>query len=132
MKGKVLLQKWISRADLQDNKDKLYVFGDNMKQTGLGGQAGAMRGEPNAVGVPTKWTPSMSNNAFFSDDDLEKVKPFIDNAFDNLFNHIKSGSSVVIPADGLGTGLSQLPDRAPVILDYIESKIQSLVDYSNE
>jgi redox-sensitive bicupin YhaK (pirin superfamily) len=29
----------------------LFVFGDNLRRTGFGGQAAEMRGEPNAVGI---------------------------------------------------------------------------------
>ncbi len=49
--------KYITRTIVQENPDILYVFGDNMTGTGYGGQAAQMRGEVNAVGVPTKWRP---------------------------------------------------------------------------
>ncbi|KKL05458.1 hypothetical protein LCGC14_2605850, partial [marine sediment metagenome] len=49
----------ITRQMLRDEPDTLFVFGDNMQRRGLGGQAFAMRGEPNAVGIPTKIFPSM-------------------------------------------------------------------------
>ena len=132
MKGSVIRQKWISRKDLVSNRGTLYVFGDNMDRVGSGGQAGAMRGEPNAVGVPTKWSPGMSNRDFFSDSDMSVLRPVLDREFDKLRVHIQKGGNVVIPADGLGTGLSELPTRAPFVLDYIESKINELVDISNE
>lgn len=131
MKGSVIFQKRIYRKDLRQNPSRLYVFGDNMKKVGLGGQAGEMRGEPNAVGVPTKWKPSMEHLSFFSDDEFELVKPAIDNAFDMMLNHLEKGESVVIPSDGLGTGLSMLQVHAPQILKYIESKIEDLVEFSS-
>lgn len=131
MKGSVIFQKRIYRKDLRQNPTRLYVFGDNMKKVGLGGQAGEMRGEPNAVGVPTKWKPSMDYLSFFSDDDLDLVKPQIDIAFHMMFKHIEKSESVVIPSDGLGTGLSMLQVHAPQILKYIESKIEDLVEFSS-
>lgn len=60
---------FIHREDLQGEPETLFVFGDNMMRKGLGGQAAAMRGEPNAVGIPTKELPSMANNAFLSEAD---------------------------------------------------------------
>jgi hypothetical protein len=36
------------------------------------------------------------------------------------------GRDVAIPADGLGTGLSQLPERAPLVLQLIENWILRL------
>ncbi len=132
MKGKVIRQKWITRDNVIANKSSLFVFGDNMERMGYGGQAGAMRGAPNSVGIPTKWSPGMSSWDFFSDADLPVVRPVLDAEFAKLMRHLEGGGNVVIPSDGLGTGLSQLRQRAPAVLDYIESTIDSLVEFSNE
>lgn len=132
MKGKVIRQKWIKRNDVVANPGTLFVFGDNMERVGLGGQAGAMRGEPNSVGVPTKWSPGMQPRDFFSDSDLPVIRPVLDKEFAKLMRHLAAGGDVVIPADGLGTGLSQLPDRAPAVLEYIETTIDALVEFSDE
>lgn len=125
-KGKVIRQAWVSRDDVRSHRDRLYVFGDNMERVGQGGQAGSMRGEPNTVGVPTKWRPSMADDAFFADDDLPLVAPAIMKEFAKLSDHLASGGIVVIPAGGLGTGLSELPQRAPKILKFINSLIDAL------
>jgi hypothetical protein len=50
----IIYQKFIRRQDLRNNRDKFYVFGDNMQRIGYGGQARDMRGEPNAIGAVTK------------------------------------------------------------------------------
>jgi hypothetical protein len=47
----------IYRRDLRANPESLYLFGDNTKRVGIGGQAREMRGEPNAVGIATKNAP---------------------------------------------------------------------------
>ena len=65
MTGTITFQERITRADLRANPDTLYVFGDNMRRRGMGGQAAEMRGEPNAVGIPTKWRPSRTEWDFF-------------------------------------------------------------------
>ena len=126
MAGKLLRPARITRADLRANPDTLYVFGDNMQRRGLGGQAREMRGEPNAVGVPTKWRPDMRAGAFFSDDWADAVLNDVDYAFDVLAAHLRAGHTVAIPADGLGTGLAELPTRAPRIHAYIEERIRQL------
>lgn len=129
----VLFQKWIFRADLKANPDVLYVFGDNMERVGMGGQAKKMRGEPNAVGIVTKWSPGMLTSDFFSDDDFDTVKNQIDLDFDNIADYLyNEGGTVVFPLDGLGTGLSELPTRAPKIYEYIKSQIQHLVAIYNK
>jgi hypothetical protein len=57
----LIFQEWITRKDLRENPDKRYVFGDNVERRGYGGQAKEMRGEPNAIGVVTKWAPRRVN-----------------------------------------------------------------------
>lgn len=130
MKGSVQTQAWITRNDLKKNPTALYVFGDNLREQGYGGQAKEMRGEPNAVGIPTKRSPSMAPHAFFTNADLGEVGTIIDRKFAALRAHVDAGRDVIFPQDGLGTGLSELSRRAPAILAYINSHIQRLVAHS--
>lgn len=122
MPGKVYKLKFISRRDVKRYSDThIFVFGDNMQRRGLGGQAKEMRGEPNVVGIPTKHAPSNSPTAYFTDADFDKVeiRDAIDGAFALLLKHLKSGKNLTFPADGIGTGLADLPRRAPKIYYYI-------------
>lgn len=134
MPGKLLRPARITRADLRANPTTLYVFGDNMARRGLGGQAREMRGEPNAVGVPTKWRPDMGVGAFFSDDDWTKfpeISALVASEFARMEARMSKGGSVAIPADGLGTGLAELPKRAPRIHAYIEERIRQLQEIAD-
>ena len=70
----ILFRHMIYRKQLKDNPNILYVFGDNMVRQGYGGQAREMRGEPNAVGIPTKWRPDNTDGAFFYDYQLPQIK----------------------------------------------------------
>src|SRR4051812_43078883 len=97
--------QYITRAVVRANRETLYVFGDNMQRRGLGGQAKAMRGEPNAIGVPVKWAPKRTEDAYFTDDDFAKVHEAIRAAFTDIRAWLDSGRDVVIPAEGLGSGL---------------------------
>jgi hypothetical protein len=38
------------------------------------------------------------------------------------------GKTVVVPTDGLGTGLAELPTRAPKIFAFIENRIAMLAN----
>jgi hypothetical protein len=109
----IIKQKMIYRQDLKSNPDVLYVFGDNTIRKGMGGQAGQMRGEPNAVGVATKLLPSQTDNSYFSDNDYTNNVKTLMNDLQPVINHLKRGGIVVWPSDGIGTGLSELPQRAP-------------------
>ena len=115
-----------SREDLRNNPENLYVFGDNIRRVGLGGQAAACRGEPNAVGIPTKIGPSNGPTDFFFDAILPDLKPFFDHGFKQLEDHLTRGGIVVWPKDGIGTGLAQLPIRAPKIHEYLNQRLAEL------
>lgn len=120
-------EKHITRAMLRAEPQTLFVFGDNIGRYGKGGQAKEMRGEPNAIGVPTKWSPGMEPQEFFADAQLPGVvRDEIDLAFGRLFMHVACGGEIVWPEDGIGTGLAQLQERAPLIWAYIESGRKAL------
>lgn len=122
----VIYQKFIFRSDLQANPSVKYLFGDNLVRTGYGGQAKEMRDEPNAIGVATKKTPSNRPDEFFSDDDFEaNVLAFWEDLRPAV-THLEAGGILVIPADGLGTGLSELPKRAPKTNKVLELMLRDL------
>ena len=119
--------KYITREYVKANPDKLFLFGDNLEQRGFGGQAAAMRGEPNAVGIPTKKKPSREESAFFSDDEFELNKSALEAALSPVFIAVSDNNiTVVIPADGLGTGRAELDRRAPRTFAYLQRRLADL------
>jgi len=96
----------------------IYVFGDNVQRSGLGGQAKEMRGEPNAIGVVTKWAPSMAARAFF--DDTAACKVLVERDLLRVQQALDHRRTVVVPADGIGTGLSRLSSCAPNLDRFIK------------
>lgn len=115
-------------ADALKNLDWLYVFGDNVQRVGMGGQAYEMRHEPNAVGVATKYSP----NRYYGDSPAEILAQnrIIDNDMKPLFRHLVNGGVVIWPRDGIGTGLSALPEHAPETFTHLENKYRALVRVS--
>ena len=105
----IIYQSRICRADLRANPDVLYIFGDNARRFGMGGQAAAMRNEPNAHGIATKASPG----AFFSDLEFDLAAQIIDADLVPVARKLAAGGTVIFPLDGIGTGLSELPTRAP-------------------
>lgn len=122
----VIFQKFIFREDLRNNPNTLYIFGDNLHRKGLGGQAKEMRGEPNAVGIATKAKPSQLKNSFFSDRDFDLFLEHWENDMIPVFRCLACGETVIIPSDGIGTGLSELPTRAPEINAFIVNAFKEL------
>jgi hypothetical protein len=111
----VIYQDKITRADIQAHPERLYVFGDNFEERGLGGQAKDCRGEPNTIGIPTKRAPHMGPDAFLTDADYGKWWGRAKPKLDRIAAAIGAGREVVIPSAGIGTGLAQLEKRAPTI-----------------
>lgn len=126
----VLTQCRIHRADLRANRSVLYLFGDNALRRGMGGQALEARGEPNAVGVRTKYAPSMAPASFFRDDDAAVAAQcaMIDEDLAPVFEHVRACGIVVVPVDGLGTGLAQLDVRSPRTRAYLDDALGRLRD----
>jgi len=87
-----------------------------------------VRGEPNAIGIPTKKKPTMEEDAFFTDKELEENRAHIDDALMEIWekkpDFDRKKHTIVIPAAGLGTGLAQLPERAPATFAYINKRLR--------
>lgn len=125
-------KKHISREYIRENPNKIFLFGDNLKKKGLGGQAKEMRGEPNAIGIPTKKRPSMTNGSFFTDNEFENNIKCIDAAMLEIWS-IKPGFDsskdiIVIPEMGLGIGRAQLKEKAPQTYQYLLNRLNELGD----
>ena len=124
---RVLTMKWIARSFVREHPDYIFLFGDNLARRGFGGQAAAMRGEPNVVGIPTKKLPSNSETAFFMDAEFEQNKAAIDEAFERLSGMcLMTDQVIVTPANGIGTGRAQLESRAPLTFAYLQKRLEGL------
>lgn len=126
MAGRIVYVSWYSKTYITDRPDWLFAFGDNLQKTGRGGQAAVCRDLRNCVGIPTKAAPSREEEAYFTDEDFDTVQPEIDGAFDVLDTHLRFGGTVAWPESGIGTGLAELPTRAPKIHKYIQEKLSKL------
>ncbi len=127
MRYTVIKMKWITRSFVQQHPDYIFLFGDNLARRGFGGQAAAMRNEPNALGIPTKKLPSRSANAFFTDSEFQQNKAAIDDAFEKRSRRSSSKiQTVVTPKDGIGTGRAELKSRAPQTYEYLQKRLREL------
>jgi hypothetical protein len=129
MPGRIIIMQRYNRSTIRTMADTLFVFGDNLARLGYGGQAAEARGEPNSVGIPTKYSPSRC----FDDDEesFNAAKEPIKNAFVLLAQHLRAGHDIVWPLDGVGTGLARLPECAPQIFEGIERCREVLFSMAN-
>lgn len=119
-------RKRITREMLQAEPNTLFVFGDNLQRRGFGGQAKEMRGEPNAVGLPTKRAPHMYKDAFLMDTDLETIRRVTQADLRRLLNCAALSGTIVWPRDGIGTGLAALGANAPAIKAFYDGILERL------
>ena len=119
--------KSYTRELIKENPNTLFVFGDNIIRQGYGGQAATARGEPNSVGIPTKHFPDNSKSSFFTNNDFDLFLTSSKNSIEKLTKHVVSGKDVVLPYDGIGTGLAQLNTKAPKIFNEINKIFDELV-----
>ncbi len=120
------IRERITREDVRSKKEKTFLFGDNLTGRGFGGQAKEMRGESNAVGIPTKKAPDNKPGSFFTDKEFTENKRAIDEAF----KRIPENANLVIPKDGIGTGLARLAETAPQTFAYLNEKLAA-IGYDN-
>jgi hypothetical protein len=115
----------------RDNPNKLYVFGDNLRQTGCKGQA-IIRDEPNSFGIPTKREPSIKKGAFFSDKHYEYF--VVKQALNDLEFFAEDFDALVFPKDGLGTGLARMEEKSPFLFKYMNAQLKKRfgVDYERK
>ena len=130
-KPTILHQKFISRVDVQSNLDKIYLFGDNDERRGEGGQAKEMRGEPNAIGIRTKKLPLYTPEAYYTDDELKENIKKINADINKVREAMLLGKTVVLPEDGIGTGMANLKEKAPKTFAHVQGVIKYLEDYAN-
>ena len=121
----LIMQKWITRADLKANPFVIYVYGDNEARWGLGGQAKEMRGEPNAVGVATLKSPG----EFWNEHDVAHQISVLDEDFKPVFLALDHDKVVVFPLDGIGTGLADLERRSPTTFAHLQRIVELMIRY---
>jgi hypothetical protein len=113
--------------DVRKNPNWLFVFGDNDIGVGIGGQA-IIRNQVNVCGIPTKKSPSNHPSAFYTDNELEQNKQKISRAISKLVVLSRNYEYIILPEDGLGTGLADLPRKAPLTYQFLISQMKMLCD----
>ncbi|MBA42706.1 MAG: hypothetical protein CMF62_01685 [Magnetococcales bacterium] len=114
-KKSVFFDGWWRKYDCERESTALFIFGDNTIRVGSGGQA-IIRHCDNSFGIPTKTTPGYNDEAYFNDNNLrENIKIFKED-INKLLKISRNYDKIYFPLDGLGTGLSDLQNKAPKTL----------------
>src|SRR6478735_10067820 len=109
----IVEKEYYTRKLVEENPQNLWVFGENEAQQGtdrIGSGQACIRGLENTFGFCTK----KSVVGFWSDKNYSQNINKIEEDIRNLSKKAKDTyEAIVFPANGLGTGLSQLPLMAP-------------------
>lgn len=124
---KIIYQHRVYRHDLVYNRNLIYVFGDNTKRIGLGGQAREMRGEPNAHGIATLWEPGVP----FEDIDFDWITDIMKADIMALASKCQRYDAIVFPMEGIGTGLALLKEEAPKAFDFLNKVLHGAFGIEN-
>jgi hypothetical protein len=121
------VKKWTLNS-VENDQLCLYIFGDNNVKKGCGGQA-IIRHLSNASGIPTKKYPNYDYDSYYSDKDYDNNCLMINEAIDIIKKKLETKiyTWLVLPEDGFGTGLAQLPKKAPKTYNYMIDQIYELV-----
>lgn len=115
---------------VKSNPDKIYVFGDNNLRTGKKGQS-IIRDCPNTIGLRTKKKPSTSTDSYYTDDEYSQNRSLIQEDVENIKWEMLTGKTIVFSSGGYGTGLSELPTRAPKTFDFLCNILISEFGFDN-
>lgn len=129
MKIEIFNGYW-TRKDIVENKYKVFIFGDNDRRYGKGGQA-IIRDLNNTIGLRTKKAPNNKYESFYTDNEFELNKNKIDEDISNIKN-IDSSKILVFSSGGYGTGLSRLPELAPKTYQYLCEKLLLNFNFDND
>lgn len=102
-------------ADIIDPSKARLIFGDNTERSGQGGQA-IIRFSPCAFGISTKRKGRTNPNDYFVDGH-KPDEMWIINDINHLHTMLWQNPELIayFPEHGLGTGLSEMPNRCPLL-----------------
>lgn len=122
---------WYSPATCQIFPSHIFVFGDNLRRFGKGGQA-IIRDEPNAFGIATKRLPATTEDSFFWEGSALDLNAVL-NDIGDLWSILRDGLDVIIPVTkndevSLGLERAKLRETAPSIYATIAKHISEMGD----
>ena len=133
----IVTSTWFTPELCALHPEYLFVFGDNLARTGTGGQA-CIRHCNNVLGIATKREPTRYPTAYFYDDSASSLtmadREIIGReviVMQSIFEMAKEeipNIKLVFPVDGLGSGLSKMPELAPNLQKHLYRTINRVLE----
>jgi hypothetical protein len=127
-KVKIFSGNW-TETDARTSSD-IFVFGDNLKRFGTGGQA-VIRNLSNTIGLVTKKEPSNFTSSFFTDLEYQQNCKLILKDILDIKSEQVSGEQLVFSSGGYGTGLSKMPEKSPRTFAKLNELLLNFFHYDN-
>lgn len=119
------MEAFITREYLQNNPDKIFVFGDNLFRSGYGGAA-KLRDASNSYGFITKKYPNNKDESFYKPEEYREVYK---NEIVSLRFLMEHNRDVEFLISKLGAGLA---NKYGIFEEVIEPHIKAdLSDFEN-
>lgn len=118
------MNNFITKEYLRSHPNEIFVFGDNVDRTGLGGAA-VLRYEFNAYGFITKKHPNNNDDSFFTP---KEYKPIFQSELNKLIRVISFNKDKTFLISKLGAGLA---NKHNIFEEVINKHIRILEKYSN-
>ena len=125
----ILRNDIITLEEIQSKRKEFFCFGDNVQRWGMGGMARICRGEPNIIGIVTKWAPDRAPNSYFDDATILAQVSLIEE--DLIRVALLSIQEAVHYPIGIGSGLAEMPTRAPLTWAYLQTRINQIKEFSD-
>lgn len=130
MKVIIFNKNW-TLPDVDNNKDKLFVYADNYMRIGRKGQA-IIRGKENTVGIATKRAPNKIDVAYLNDKDIEENKKKIDSDILNIkYRSISENRKITLSYNCYGNGLAMMPEKCPDTYHYLNKVLFNNFGFDN-
>lgn len=130
----IIYKKNYDRNDISNQPDIIFLFGDNTYDRTISKYIPTMtqaviRGLPNAIGIDTKKNRYTTDSSYISDNDYAWFTKHVDEQI-NLA--IAMNKTIAIPQGGIGTGRAKLQEKAPKCYLYLRTKLNELLNSSNQ
>lgn len=128
-KVKIFSGNWTIN-DVNNQKNDVFIYGDNLKRYGKGGQA-IIRDLTNTIGLVTKKEPNNNAGSFFSDNEFDENLKLIFSDILKIKRKQILGNQLIFSSGGYGTGLSKLPDLAPKTFNVLNELLLNFFHFDN-
>jgi len=116
----------VTRDRVRAGKLFIFAFDDDEARLTEGGLAGQCRGENNAVGIRSRYSPGNDPSCVWTDADILRHQQLLDDDFAVLISWVEAGGPVFLPKAGLGNQLPRLVDTAPRTYLFLQKKVKEL------